>query len=250
MVEISSSWNQDLRPELIRLWMRKVAANPSFRFTVRLHQRFTEGRDLSPEGVAKFKEGLWPMLQARKLGCVLMEFPWSFRFTQENKEYLIALRRAFHEFPLATEMRHASWMREEALGTLIDYNVGICNIDQPESMKAMPPTSFLTSATGYVRLHGRQGANSLYTPEELAEWKGRIEKISRYSKATYIVFANDGGGRSVINALQMQGLFGIKARPVPRQWLHRFQKELGGAVQATQNRAQPSLFPSHFTRVA
>ena len=53
------------------------------------------------------------------------------------------------------EMRHGSWMHEEALGTLIDYHVGFANIDQAAYTKAMPPASILTSPIGYVRLHGR-----------------------------------------------------------------------------------------------
>lgn len=98
-VEINTSFYQPLRPELTRLWMAKVAANPNFAFTAKLHQRFTHERTLDYADVAVFKEGLWPMLKAGKLGCLLMQFPWSFRFTEENREFFIGVRRAFHEFP-------------------------------------------------------------------------------------------------------------------------------------------------------
>ncbi len=90
-----------------------------------------------------------------------MQFPWSFRFTAENKDFFIRLRRAFHEFPLVAEMRHSSWMAEEAVGVFLDYRVGFCNIDQPEYTRAMPPTAYLTSGVGYVRLHGRNPQNSI-----------------------------------------------------------------------------------------
>ena len=90
-----------------------------------------------------------------------MQFPWSFRFTVENREFLIRLRRTFSEFPLVAEMRHSSWMAEEAVGTFLDYRIGFCNIDQPDYTRAMPPTAFLTSGIGYVRLHGRNPKNSL-----------------------------------------------------------------------------------------
>ena len=48
-----------------------------------------------------------------------------------------------------------------SIGTFLDYRVGFCNIDQPEYTRAMPPTAFLTSGVGYVRLHGRNPKNSL-----------------------------------------------------------------------------------------
>src|SRR6202142_115296 len=193
-VEINSSFYQPLKPEVVKLWMRKVQANPDFQFTAKLHQGFTHGRALEESAITEFKEGLWPLLRAKKLGAVLMQFPWSFRFMKENREFFITLRRTFHEFPLVAEMRHSSWMREEALGTFLDYRVGFCNIDQPAYTSAIPPTEFLTSQVGYVRLHGRNPRNSLgafermengqsnmrsrqhdylYSEAELAEWVKR-----------------------------------------------------------------------------
>src|SRR5580692_12374405 len=193
-VEINSSFYQHLKPEVVRLWMKKVEANPRFQFTAKLHQTFTHSRVLDEGEISSFAVGLRPLLRAKKLGALLMQFPWSFRFTAENKDFFIRLRRAFHEFPLVAEMRHSSWMAEEAVGVFLDYRVGFCNIDQPEYTRAMPPTSYLTSAVGYVRLHGRNPQNSLgsfrnsggqrvqqhdylYSEAELAEWAKRIEHV-------------------------------------------------------------------------
>src|ERR1700678_1383418 len=86
VVEINSSFYQPLKPEVVRLWMKKVEANPRFQFTAKLHQRFTHARMLEPAEVAEFKEGLFPILKARKLGALLIQFPWSFRLTAENRE--------------------------------------------------------------------------------------------------------------------------------------------------------------------
>ena len=161
VVEINSSFYQSLKPEIVKLWMRKVQSNPNFQFTAKLNQRFTHSRVLEEAEIETFKDGLWPLLRGRKLGAVLMQFPWAFRFTPENREFLIRLRRAFHEFPLVAEMRHSSWLAEDAIGTFLDYHIGFCNIDQPQYTSAMPPTAYLTSGIGYVRLHGRNPRNSL-----------------------------------------------------------------------------------------
>ena len=241
LVEINSSFYQFLKPELVKLWIKKVESHPNFLFTAKLHQRFTHSRILDDGEIAAFKEGLRPLLKSGRMGALLMQFPWSFRFTAENQEFFIRLRRAFHEFPLAAEMRHSSWMAEEAVGTFLDYRVAFCNIDQPEYTRAMPPTALLTSGIGYVRLHGRNPANALgsygrdaqysgrlrqhdylYDESELAAWMKRIEQISRFADRTFVVFNNDAGGKSFVNALQLQatmtGVRGAAPRDLRRKY--------------------------------
>jgi uncharacterized protein YecE (DUF72 family) len=244
LVEINSSFYQFLRPELVKLWIKKASEHPRFMFTAKLHQGFTHMRMLEDSEVRAFKEGLWPLLNAGRLGALLMQFPWSFRFTAENQDFVIRLRRAFHEFPLAAEMRHSSWMAEEAVGTFLDYRIGFCNIDQPEYTRAMPPTSLLTSGIGYVRLHGRNPANSLgaaihdknhnktagrlrqhdylYTAAELEGWAKRIEHIQRFADRTFVVFNNDAAGKSFVNALElraaMTGVRGSAPRDLRRKY--------------------------------
>jgi uncharacterized protein YecE (DUF72 family) len=230
-VEINSSFYQTLKPELVKLWAKKVERNPRFQFTAKLHRQFTHDRVLSDSEAAAFKEGLLPLLRSGKLGALLLQFPWAFRFNEENRDFFIRLRRAFHEFPLVAEMRHESWMAEEAQGVFLDYKVGFCNVDQPAYTRAMPPTALLTSGVGYVRLHGRNPQNSLgafekgaargkqhdylYNETELTEWRERIERISRFSDRTFVVFNNDAAGKSFVNALQMKELMGSRRTPAP-----------------------------------
>lgn len=242
VVEINSSFYQPLKPEVVTLWIRKVQANPRFLFTAKLNQRFTHARILDDAEVAAFKAGLKPLMSAGKLGAVLMQFPWSYRFTGENREFLIRLRRTFGEFPLAAEMRHNSWMAEEAVGTFLDYRIGFCNIDQPDYTRAMPPTAFLTSEVGYVRLHGRNPKNSLgaydreaargkqhdylYSEGELGEWQARIERIGRFAERTFVIFNNDAHAKSVVNALELQDrMTGIRPA-APQELRRKFPVEL------------------------
>lgn len=252
-VEINTSFHQPLRPEVTRLWLKKVAGNPEFMFTVKMHRAFTHERLLCSASLAAFKEGLWPLLRSGRLGCVLMQFPWSFRFTGENRAHLINLRRAFHEFPLVAELRHSSWMADEALGTLIDYRVGFCNIDQPQHSGTMPPTAFLTSAVGYVRLHGQNSRTwlseyidpgetasqgcYLYSSKQLEDWKTRIDKIRKYSDRVFVITNNDGAGMSVVNALQIQAMLGGSTK-APASLLSTYPQELAGfsANQPVQRR--------------
>jgi uncharacterized protein YecE (DUF72 family) len=258
LVEVNSSFYQFLRPELVRLWIKKVEANPRFLFTVKLHQRFTHARVLDPKEIAAFKDGLFPLLRAKRLGAVLMQFPWSFKLTAENRDFLIRLRREFHEFPLVAEMRHDSWMAEEGIGTFLDYRVGFCNIDQPEYTRAMPPTAFLTSAIGYVRLHGRNPNNALgafdreavrarqhdylYSEAELTEWARRVEQVQRFAERTFVVFNNDAGGKSFVNALQLRAAITGVRGSAPKDLRRRYPVALSqfGPAYAEQQ----CLFPA------
>lgn len=242
VVEINSSFYQPLKPEVVKLWIKKVQVHSNFKFTAKLHQRFTHARIIEDPEVAVFKEGIKPLQKSGKLGALLMQFPWSFRFTAENREFLIHLRRTFSEFPLVAEMRHSSWMGEEAVGTFLDYRIGFCNIDQPEYTRAMPPTAYLTSGIGYVRLHGRNPKNSLgaydpaaprsrqhdylYSEAELAEWAGRIKHIAEFAEATFVIFNNDAEAKSVVNALQLQEMMTGRRAAAPQPLRRRFPVEL------------------------
>lgn len=256
--EINTSFYQSLRPEVAQLWVKKVSSNPKFLFTVKLGRQFTHDRLLAAREVARFKEGIWPLAHAHRLGCVLMQFPWTFRYTEENRAFLIALRRAFHEFPLVAEMRHASWLHEEAQGTLIDYHVGFVNIDQAPYTNGMPPASLLTSPIGYVRLHGRNpedwqrefGRNLkpvvahdyLYTRGELLDWKARIEEIQQHASRTFVFANNDAGGKSVVNALQLAEMLGDQRRLAPADLIAQFPEEL--ADFHSERPVQGAMFPS------
>ncbi len=263
LVEINTSFYQPLRPEVTGLWLHKVASNPSFVFTAKLSRRFSHERIVEAGEVAAFKEGLRPLARAGKLGCLVMQFPASFRFTVENREFFIRLRRTFHEFPLVAEMRHSSWMLDEALGTFIDYRVGFVNIDQPEHIRAMPPTAFLTTSIAYVRLHGRgrqawteefsppaerPGSDYLYSRAELEEWKARIERIAPHASAVYVVATNGAGARSVVNTLQMVRLLGAERRLAPPDLMARYWNELAGF--STPRAVQSDLFGDHAQRRA
>lgn len=250
VAEVAETFYGPLRPEIARVWLRKIEPNPGFQFTAKLYRRFTHDRILDRNEIAAFKEGLWPLLRGKRLGCLLMQFPWSFRYTRENRDFLIRLRRTFHEFPLAAEMRHASWSLDEALGTFIDYRIGFCNVDQPQYAKAMPPTAFLTSSLGYVRLHGRNAFNwfqddtsgaprrhrydYLYSASELAEWRTRIERIAGFSTKLFVIANNDAGSKAIVNAMQLRSMLsGGDGRDLPPDVLKKCPAQSQGALFAS-----------------
>ncbi len=229
--ELRSTQWEFPRPELMAVLARKVSANPRFRFNPLLHRRFTHERSLDAAEVELFRAGIRPLANAGRLGALVMQFPWSFKFTEENKQAFLALRRAFGQFPLVAEFRHSSWQYPEALGVLIDYKVGYVNPDLPEHIRAAAPSAELTSPIGYFRFHGgrrslwerewrlretRFGEEPfLYTTKQLQEWQPRIERVAAYAEACYVAFANDADANSAVNAFMLRALAGEEGLVAP-----------------------------------
>lgn len=238
LAEIDRTFHEPLKPEIARLYAAKVEPREDFTFTALLGRRFTHDRDLDESAVAAWRAGFQPLKAAGRLGALILQFPWAFRFNEENRQHLIRLRRAFHDFPLAAEMRHDSWLLDEAVTTLVDYHISIVNLDQPEYFRAMPAGAHLTSGVAVVRMHGRSGAAAfqsfsaepdgayVYSLEELLEWKPRVERLAANATRTLVVMANGAGGRSLVNALQLQEMVGQAGLEAPAALLASYPVEL------------------------
>jgi uncharacterized protein YecE (DUF72 family) len=182
------------------------------------------------------KKGLVPLVEARRFGALLMQFPISFQNTAENRQYVADLERRFGEFPLVLEVRHRSWADESVLDLLSELGIGFCNIDQPLLGKALRPSAERTSSIGYVRLHGRNYQNwfaenkrsadrynYLYSLKELEPWADRVRTVSeKRRESVYVVTNNHFEGKAAVNALQLAALLMEKPVNIPRQLLARY----------------------------
>ncbi len=224
-IEINTSFYQALRAEVAKVWVRQVEHNKDFKFTAKLCRRFTHERKANREDEKIFKAGLAPFLEARRLGALLMQFPWSFKNTKENREYLGSLFVQFMEYPLVVEVRHSSWNQPDIFQLLVDLGVGFCNIDQPVIGRSIGPSDRATATVGYVRLHGRnyeqwfssddrpeERYNYLYSLAELEPWAERIRNIAQQTDVTYVITNNHFEGKAIANALQLVQL--ISGHPV------------------------------------
>ncbi len=234
-IEVNSSFYRPPTPAMTENWLRRVERNHRFLFTLKLYRRFTHERDkLEPHEEALFKEGIRPLVDAEKLGCLLIQFPYSFRNTPENKEILVDLFARFHEYPLALEIRHQSWNTPVVMESLLRHKVGFCNIDQPAVSRSIDLTNHVTAPVAYLRLHGRNrrqwfardaGAeryNYLYSGQELKEFLQVIERLAGSSEKAFIILNNHAAGKAVANALQLT-LFTTGAMPaVPEELIQSY----------------------------
>ena len=133
-VEINVTFYRPIPADYARRWLAAVADFPDFRFTAKVWQVFTHARQLPEADLAQFQAGLAPLLTAGKLGVLLAQFPYSFHNTEENRAYLLKLKAALPDFPLAVEVRHRSWQQRAVREFLELAGLDFCNIDQPHGL--------------------------------------------------------------------------------------------------------------------
>lgn len=227
-IEINTSFYNPIRAEVAQSWVEKVQGNPSFQFTAKLWKGFTHERSASLKDEKACKQGFDPLAAAGRLGAVLIQFPWSFKNTRQNHEYMSGLFMQFMEYPLVVEVRHSSWNQPEVFDWLRTLGVGFCNIDQPVIGRSLAPTDQVTMPVGYVRLHGRnyehwftsnehpeERYNYLYNLEELKPWAERVRQIARNAEVVFVVTNNHFQGKAIANALQLISILRDGPVPVP-----------------------------------
>jgi uncharacterized protein YecE (DUF72 family) len=215
-VEINVTFYRPIAPDYARRWLAAVADFPDFRFTAKIWQVFTHERRLPTAELSQFREGLAPLLEGGRLGVLLAQFPYSFHNSEENRRYLLEIKDAFRNFPLAVEVRHRSWQQRPVRDFLQAAGLDFCNIDQPLVSYPMRATRWVTGTRGYLRCHGRHKEawfefgddrqaryDYLYSPEELENLAARTREIMSKAQETYVIFNNHPAGQSVANALEL-----------------------------------------------
>ncbi len=229
-IEINSTFYRPPTPRTAENWARRISHNARFSFTAKLWQRFTHQREAAWTGDERDQvvAAMTPLAQADRLGCLLAQFPWSFKRSPESEEWLGDLVTAFGEFPLAVEVRHSSWNVPDFYRWLSDRQVGAVNIDQPIFGHSIKPGAAVTSPVGYIRLHGRNYQNwfrdnaesherydYLYTAEELKAWLDLIHQVAARARETYVIANNHFRGQAPANAAMLEKLYGHTDVEVP-----------------------------------
>lgn len=222
-VEIDFTYYRQPSPKTMGSMASRVG--PDFRFTVKAHRTITHEipspSELEKE-IATFVEGITPMAEAGVLGCVLYQFPWSFRYSRENLAYVSSLGSLITLAPAVVEFRNASWARDDVYRALRDSGTGFCCVDEPSLPSLFPKVAVVTSNLAYVRFHGRNAAkwfnhkeaweryDYLYSDEEMMPWVSRIRNMEEKADEVYVMYNNCHRGQAALNALRMQELLGLE----------------------------------------
>ncbi len=249
VVEVNSTFYRPLPGRVAKEWCRRVAASPDFRFTAKLWQRFTHEREaaFSAEDVKLGREALDALADEGRLGAVLMQFPWSFKRDDANREWLRDVVRALRGLPLVLEVRHASWNVPDFYESLAEQGIGFVNVDQPLFRHSMKPSAVATSPVGYIRVHGRNYKDwfrkeaprdarydYLYSAEELEPWAYRAKALAEEGRAkdVYVVTNNHFRGQAPANALMLESMVTGEKVEAPARLVERYRDALAYARPA------------------
>lgn len=179
-------------------------------------------KDLKPKDKEeiweRFRAGLQPLVDARKLRAIVFQFPKWFLPNPPSYRFMEDLREWLPDTPLAVEFRQQAWMsevrRERVLQFLKDHGLTYVAVDEPQGFSSsVPPVSAATAPLAMVRFHGRnretwekKGISTaekfryLYDKAELVPWVARVRELARQAQDVHVVMNNCYGDYAVQNA--------------------------------------------------
>ena len=263
LIEINSTFYRVPAPEMSRRWAQRVIGKPDFRFTLKAHRDFTHSKaNPTSAAIDAFKSSIAPLLDADRLLCVLLQFPWSFKNTGANRRRIDQLVSSFRPFSVAVELRHGGWERDGGLEAVAQSGATVCAVDQPVIGDSIP---FRDRGTGgqsaYFRLHGRNKSewfkpdtnrdlryNYLYSRSELTPVADTIRGASKTAKEVVVVLNNHFRGQAVANSFELKSMLSGAKVPIPARMLNAYPRLRSIALpDPNAEAAQGELFDSDST---
>jgi len=218
-VEVNTTFYHIPSTKLTSGWVKKTESIPGFNFWIKIFQNFTHKRKTTKQEIDGFINSLDPLIQAGKLAGLLAQFPYSFKLSSLNMDYIKDLQSHFRSFPFAVEFRHNSWNRVEIFDFFKKKNMIWVNIDQPVISQSIPLTAEITHPhLSYFRLHGRnykswfsnQGRDARYdydyNTQELNSIAEKIKKLTKLAKNIFISGNNHYKGQAIKNLKELKGI--------------------------------------------
>ncbi|SRR6056297_3929644 len=239
-VELNFTYYRQPTPQVLKKMLNSVPSN--FLFTLKAHQSITHERENNwQRSVEEFLRGIQPLNESGQCGGILLQFPYSFHYTPENRRYLAKVTAALQAKPtniqkgrevtpsggtsppLLIEFRNRDWEKGHVFEEMKDRGLGLIITDHPD-LKNLPQTSnIVTSNTAYIRFHGRNRENwwsgdnvsrydYLYSRKELEERLPDVLSMRKHSKRLFVAFNNHHKGQAAQNALLFTELMDSEGR--------------------------------------
>jgi len=215
--EINSTYYAIPRASTLKTMADKTGDD--FLFSIKANQAMTHQREDNAGVFEAFCEVLEPIIMSGKLGCILAQFPYSFRLNDDNRDYLQLFKERLNDLPVVIEFRNSQWIRDEMFDWLRSLGLGYCCVDEPGLPNLIPSVAEATSNIGYVRFHGRNKAkwwqhehaweryDYTYNESELSEWLPKIKKLDKITEKTFIFANNHWRGQAVNTIRQLRMMF-------------------------------------------
>jgi len=196
-VELNATFYRQPAGQTVAQWYERTPKG--FFWAIKASRYITHIRRLrdATEPLTKFYGAIADLRE--KLGPILLQLPPNLAFDEGiARDFLAGLDPGLRH---VIEVRHPSWVCDQAFELFAAYNVALCVSD---TAGRFPSPEVVTADFMYVRMHGsRELYASKYTEAELKAWAA---KIKRWHKDTYVYFDNDRAGYAVKNALRLRQL--------------------------------------------
>jgi uncharacterized protein YecE (DUF72 family) len=247
LVEVDSTYYGPPNEQTTKLWAERTPAH--FTFNIKAFSLLTGHptkvsaiyKDLRPETEKKnvypgdlppqayediwtrFLAALDPLVQAKKLGALLFQFPPWFGIRKSNKEYMLEVAARCKPLRPVFELRNASWFeganRNETLDFLRAHKLPFVSVDMPQGYKSsIPPVLEATADLAVVRFHGHSDKWTSkdihekfgyeYSRAELAEWAPKLKALAAETDRTHVLMNNCYSSYAQENASTLVELLG------------------------------------------
>jgi uncharacterized protein YecE (DUF72 family) len=169
----------------------------------------------------RFVDALRPLVKARKLGAVLMQYPAWFVPKRDNREQLAQMRERMGELPVCVELRAATWFRgadrERTLDLLRDLGLSLVVVDAPKASKLPTVLEVTDDDLAVVRFHGRaddtwdvrtgsaaERFNYRYSKQQLRPWAKKLEQLAGEAREVHALMNNCYRDHGVNNAAELR----------------------------------------------
>ena len=209
-VEIDYSWYAMPSPSSIAQMASQT--HPEFLFALKAYKGLTHdiGEDW-PKDAERFSHAAEVLSSRGKLAAILIQLPFRFSYTVENRSYLGDLCSALSGFPLVVEFRNDSWYKQRVFDELAKRKISLAMLDRPELRGLPPEIDLITSPIAYYRLHGRNADTWWngtvttrydydYSMQEIKEKARTISALTKRAERVFAAFNNHASGNAAKNA--------------------------------------------------
>jgi uncharacterized protein YecE (DUF72 family) len=157
VVEINASFHRVPTPEQVARWADRVP--PGFAFTLKVPRSASHDGDLAE--LPAFRAAAGELARRGNLLGLVVQFAESFRNNLGNRAWLLRVREALADFPLAVEFRHRSWDKPGLPGWAERHRLTVVSISVPNLPTLFPAGPRIGGGRFYARLHS-QNADAWY----------------------------------------------------------------------------------------
>jgi uncharacterized protein YecE (DUF72 family) len=177
--------------------------------------------DALEEVWARFVDALRPLVKARKLGAVLMQYPSWFVPKRDNRDELVRMRERIGDMPVCVELRSPTWFRsrdrQRTLDLLRDLQLSLVIVDAPKASKLPTLLEVTTDHLAVVRFHGRadntwdartgtaaERFKYRYSKQQLRPWAKKLERLAGEAREVHALMNNCYQDYGVRNAAELR----------------------------------------------